>query len=125
MEKFTKDLLKALDKARRFPMNTCPASRHTQMIGESLAREKPCPMLQEEPEHCGGSLLSTVLSLYEARTKIGKLEAALRPFAEVADDFDADGRELKDSDGIYANTAGDFRRARVALGVNITSGDQK
>jgi hypothetical protein len=41
--------------------------------------------------------------------------AALEPFAAVADEFDADGRELKDSDGIYANTAGDFRRAREAL----------
>lgn len=49
--------------------------------------------------------------------EIERLRAALKPFAEVADDFDADGRELKDSDGIYANTAGDFRRAREALGV--------
>lgn len=41
---------------------------------------------------------------------------ALKPFAEVADDFDADGRDLADSDGIYANKAGDFRRARAVLG---------
>ncbi len=46
---------------------------------------------------------------------IEKMRAALIPFAEVADDFDADGRDMADDVGIYANTAGDFRRARAAL----------
>jgi len=47
--------------------------------------------------------------------RIKELEEALKPFAEMADSFDYEGRELKDSDGIYAFTAGDFRRAREAL----------
>jgi hypothetical protein len=72
MEKFSKDLLKELRKARQFPVNTCPYSRHAQMIGENLVREKPYPMLQEEPEHCGGTILATVLSLYQARTEVEK-----------------------------------------------------
>jgi hypothetical protein len=50
-----------------------------------------------------------------AEAENAALKAALEPFAEVADGFDADGRVLADSDGIYANTAGDFRRARAAL----------
>lgn len=67
-----KNLKKRLRKARRFPENTCPASRHTQMIGEALPTKKGYPMLQEEPEHCAGSLLSTVAALYEARTEIAR-----------------------------------------------------
>lgn len=40
---------------------------------------------------------------------------ALEPFAAIAEGFDDDGRMLDDEDGVYANTAGDFRRARTAL----------
>ena len=65
----------AIRAARDFPHNTCPASRHTQIIGEYLAERKPYPMLQEEPEHCAGSLLATVAALYEARTEIARLRA--------------------------------------------------
>lgn len=79
MNKRNKDLLKALDKARSFPTNTCPYSRHAQMIGEALLREKPYPMLQEEPDHCGGSILATVLALYEARTERDRLKAKYEP----------------------------------------------
>lgn len=89
MEKFTRNLLKAVDKARRFPTNTCPYSRHAQMIGEQLAREKPYPMLQEDPEHCGGSILATVLALYESRTKIEALEAELKRVTNTSGKLDA------------------------------------
>ncbi len=60
-------LRKRLRAARQFPVNTCPSSRHVQIIGEALARGKPYPMLTEEPEHCAISLLATVVALYEAR----------------------------------------------------------
>ncbi len=76
MEKFSKDILKKLRKVRSFPTNTCPYSRHAQMMGENLIREKPYPMLQEEPEHCGGSILATVLALYMARDEIAELKKA-------------------------------------------------
>lgn len=46
---------------------TCPASRHAQMIAEAIGARRPYPMLQEEPEHCAGSILSAVGSLFEAR----------------------------------------------------------
>jgi len=72
-------LLRAVDKARRFPSNTCAASRHVELIGECLAQGKPYPMIDEEPEHVAGSLLSTVASLYEARTEIARLKDLLAP----------------------------------------------
>jgi len=69
------DLIKRTNKARRFPTNTCPASRHAARIGEALMRGKPYPMLTEEPDHCGESILSVVASLWEARTQIERLTA--------------------------------------------------
>lgn len=61
-------------------------------------------------------------ALTEAQDENARLREALEPFAAVADDFDADGRELADTDGIYANTAGDFRRARAALSADMPAG---
>jgi Lar family restriction alleviation protein len=52
--------------------------------------------------------LSAQAAALEAKDK------ALEPFAEVADSFDADGRDLPDDCPIYANKAGDFRAARRA-----------
>lgn len=85
MEQFSKDIVKRLRKGRSFPINTCPYSRHVQMIGENLVREKPYPMLQEEPEHCGGSMLATVLALYEARTQLAEVDAMLACHADKID----------------------------------------
>lgn len=64
-----KNLKKRIRKARNFPTNTCPASRHVQMMADGLAG-KGYQMLQEEPEHCARSLYVTVAALYEARTEI-------------------------------------------------------
>ena len=72
-----KNLKRRISKARQFPHNTCPASRHVQMMGEYLPTKKGYPMLQEEPEHCAGSLLATVAALYEARTDLCRLAHAL------------------------------------------------
>ncbi len=71
------NLIRRVNRARKFPVNTCPASRHVQMIGESLIRGKPYPMIDEEPEHVGGSILSVVESLFKARTEIDVLRAKL------------------------------------------------
>lgn len=70
-------MARRLNKARNFPTNTCPASRHAQMIGEALVAGKPYPMLTEEACHCGMSILSTVASLYEERTELARLQAKL------------------------------------------------
>ncbi len=77
MDKYAKRALKAVKTARNFPANTCGASRHVQMIGESLVRGEPYPMLQEEADHCGGDMLFVVAALYSARSKIAELEARL------------------------------------------------
>lgn len=76
-------LVKRANKARNFPTNTCPASRHVQLMGELLAKGKSYPMLTDEPEHCAWSLLGTVASLYEARTELAKAEAKLAALARV------------------------------------------
>lgn len=69
-----KEIMRRLREARHFPTNTCPASRHAQMIGEALICGKRYPMIEEEPEHVGASLLWTVLALYEARTALKAVE---------------------------------------------------
>ena len=71
-DSYSKDIT-AMQESRDFPDNTCPASRHTQMVAESLFQTGEYPMLQEEPEHCAGSIASTVSSLYQARTFLKSL----------------------------------------------------
>jgi len=66
------NLRRRVDRARKFPDNTCPASRHLHMIAEALAAGRPYPMLTEEPEHCAGSMLSVLESLWKLRTKASK-----------------------------------------------------
>lgn len=63
-----KNVLRRVDRARDFGINTCPASRHAHLIGEALIRGQPYPMLTEDPEHCGGTILSVVESLFKARS---------------------------------------------------------
>jgi hypothetical protein len=54
---------------------TCPASRHVHIMAEALAAGKTYHMITEEPEHCAGSLLSVLESLWKARARIAELEA--------------------------------------------------
>jgi hypothetical protein len=57
-----------MDRFRNFPHNTCPASRHVQMIAEELYTYGSYPMLLDDPKHCAGSLASVVSSLYQTRS---------------------------------------------------------
>lgn len=77
--------LRGADEARQFPDNTCPASRHAQMIGEALVKGEAFPQLSEEPEHCGQSILATVEALYRARTALrgAQKESGWRPISEA------------------------------------------
>lgn len=72
-----KNLKRRIAKARKFPMNTCAASRHVQIMGEKLPTKGGYPMLQEEPEHCAQSILATVAALYEVRTQLCRLAHAV------------------------------------------------
>lgn len=89
------DLIKRTNKARRFPTNTCPASRHAARIGEALMRGKPYPMLTEEPDHCGESILSVVASLWEARTQIERLTAERDELRRQLDEVEQDARRYR------------------------------
>lgn len=66
-------LLRRMRRNRRFPDNTCPASRHAQLIAETLAEGREYPMIREEPEHVAGSIASVVADLYAARTMLDRL----------------------------------------------------
>ena len=65
-----KQLRKRCDKARNFPANTDPSSRHVQMMADGLTTKRGYPMLAEEPDHCAISLYATVANLWEARTEV-------------------------------------------------------
>lgn len=60
-------------KYRDFPNNTCPASRHVQIMAEALADTGSYPMLSEDPKHCATSIASVLSSLYAARTFLQSL----------------------------------------------------
>jgi hypothetical protein len=66
-------LLRRMRRNRRFPDNTCPASRHAQLIAETLAAGREYSTLREEPEHVAGSIASVVGDLYAARTMLDRL----------------------------------------------------
>ena len=66
------NLRRRVNRARKFPDNTCGASRHLHIIAEALATGRPYPMLAEDPEHCAGTMLSVLESLWKARTKLAK-----------------------------------------------------
>ena len=67
-------LRRRASRARSFPVNTCPASRHLHIMADCLTKKGGYPMLTEEPEHCAISIMSVLASLWEARTKLAKYE---------------------------------------------------
>lgn len=56
---------------------TCPASRHAYKIGASLVKGQKYPMIQESQQHCGDSIIATVLALWDAREEIDRLKSEL------------------------------------------------
>jgi len=74
LESWIRERRAEAEKARNFPVNTCPASRHLQMMADALADSGRYPMAEEEPSHVAGSLYAVLASLWEARTRIVELE---------------------------------------------------
>lgn len=74
-KRLVRNAIRRADRARNFPANTCPYSRHLQMIGEALASGKPYHMLTEEPLHCALTMLVVVEQVYKLRTELAKLKA--------------------------------------------------
>ena len=68
-------LKRRVSKARRFPTNTCPASRHLHIMADQLTSKRGIYyMLIEEPDHCAESIYAVLASLWEARTKLTALD---------------------------------------------------
>lgn len=63
------------NKARRFPTNTCPASRHVHIMADELSTVGFYQMFEDEPLHSAGSLYAVIAALWEARSRIAELEA--------------------------------------------------
>lgn len=72
-----KNLRRRVNRARNFPTNTCPASRHLHIMADALSSGRGYPMLQEEPEHCAGSIYAVLESLWKARSELVRLRAAI------------------------------------------------
>jgi len=102
-ESYSRDI-KNMQNSREFPDNTCPASRHAQMIAESLHKDGEYAMLQDDPEHCAGSIASVVKSLYQARSFLKSLGYNWR----VLDNGDVEWytEQDADDDGWYPGRAG-------------------
>ncbi len=67
-----------VNRARKFPDNTCPASRHLHRIADYLARPKRTHALESvwDAEHMAGTMYSVLESLWKARTRLAKRKAA-------------------------------------------------
>lgn len=57
-----------VNRARKFMVNTCPASRHLHMIADALAAKHPYWMLLEEPQHIAETMYSVLEQLWKLRT---------------------------------------------------------
>ncbi len=111
------NLKRAVSKARRFPDNTCPASRHVEQLGFALCRKQPWVLtFHEEPEHCGASMLATVAALYRTRT-------ALRELHRVCTGMDLENQMARPTEAEYQAA---MRKAAKAIGLQpahlLTSG---
>lgn len=56
------------------PMFTCAASRHLMLMADALRVLGKYHMLDEEPEHCAGSIYAVLESLWKARAEIQRLK---------------------------------------------------
>lgn len=74
-----RNLRRRVNRARNFPTNTCPASRHVHLMADALASGKQYFMFTEEPEHCAGSLYAVLESLWKARTELAALHEKIEP----------------------------------------------
>ena len=67
-----RNLKRRVEHARKFPENTCASSRHVHLLADQLSRGTVPHMLIDEPQHCAGSMLSVLESLWKARTELRK-----------------------------------------------------
>lgn len=95
--------MERMDAARDFPKNTCPASRHVQMLTEALAKGEPFPMLQDDPQHVASSLARVLSALYEARSDLATLTWVAVPELP-GDTIEIDAEVLEAADRVATPT---------------------
>jgi hypothetical protein len=66
-----KELRRRVNKARKFPTNTCPASRHLHIMADCLAGKRVYHPFTDEPVHCAETMYAVLASLWEARSEDG------------------------------------------------------
>lgn len=63
-------LRRRVNRARRFPSNTDPCSRHLHLMAEALCSKRGVyHMLDEEPDHCAETMLVVLHALWTLRNK--------------------------------------------------------
>lgn len=115
------NLLRRVERARRFPDNTCPASRHVHMMAKGLLTKRGYGMLRDphESEHCAVSLLSVLESLWKARTRAVEQQEALRWLHDVCKRMDAERQDDWPTEEEYqAAMAGAAATLRHNVGAN-------
>lgn len=93
------NVLRRVNHARNFPVNTCGASRHVAAMGEALAAGRPYLMLAEDPKYCAGSMLATVAALWEARLEIAQLKSQAVAYASEQSECSDDERQESGGSG--------------------------
>ena len=68
------NLRRRVNRARNFPANTCPASRHLHLMADGLIRYGKDCNIADEPERSAGSMYSVLESLWKARTELAKMK---------------------------------------------------
>lgn len=66
------NLRRRVNRARKFPTNTCSASRHLAIVAEDLLRFGPQALAAFEYSLLAESMLATVEALWKARTELAK-----------------------------------------------------
>jgi hypothetical protein len=93
--------IRLMDESRDFSNNTCPASRHAQIIAEALAKAEKYDMLDEDPVHCAGSIASVVSSLYQTRSFLKSLGYDWR----IGENQTVEWYQTNDDNGFYEGRA--------------------
>ena len=66
------NLRRRVQRARKFPLNTCASSRHVHLLADQLSRGTIPHMLIDEPQECAASMLSVLESLWKLRSKLAE-----------------------------------------------------
>jgi len=77
-----RDYQRRVNRARKFMVNTCPASRHLHMIADALAARQPYWQILEEPQHIAETMYAVLEQLWKLRTREAEGSNPRSPSAE-------------------------------------------